>query len=313
MPLFRINGSSLQRCNPTNFNLEKDLQKLVESNLGTIFNCRFIASEFSTGSVHAGRIDTLALSEDNNPVILEYKKVESSELITQSLYYLNWIMDHRGDYCVAVNKALGDSPEIDWGDVRVICLAPGYKKYDLHAVRAMGASIELWQYKLYEDGTFLIEEVYRRSAEGQSAVVEGNGKNPVMVAAGKKGALTRATATYKVEDHLERAGDKIRPVAEKLREQIQSISEVVEENPKKFYIAYKTTQNFACVEIQKSKILVFLKIDPKSMDQLPEHCRDVSAIGHYGTGDLEVTIRSVEDVDNFKGLIHKAFDNVGGA
>jgi RecB family endonuclease NucS len=55
---------------------------------------------------HAGRIDTLGLSEDNNPVILEYKKVESSELVNQSLYYLSWIKDHKGDFEMAVNRAL---------------------------------------------------------------------------------------------------------------------------------------------------------------------------------------------------------------
>ena len=55
------------------------------------FKCRLVAMEFSTGAQHAGRIDTLALSEDNNPVIIEYKTVESSDLITQSLFYLAWI------------------------------------------------------------------------------------------------------------------------------------------------------------------------------------------------------------------------------
>src|SRR6266571_9082622 len=58
-----------------------------------VFNCRFVASEFSTGAQHAGRIDTLALSEDNNPVIIEYKKVKSSELINQSILYLAWLND----------------------------------------------------------------------------------------------------------------------------------------------------------------------------------------------------------------------------
>ena len=62
-----------------NFSTEKALQTLVERNLDSIFNCRFVASEHPTGPQHGGRIDTLALSEDNNPVIIEYKKVESSE------------------------------------------------------------------------------------------------------------------------------------------------------------------------------------------------------------------------------------------
>ncbi len=54
--------------------------------------------------------------------------------------------------------------EVDWSDIRVICLAPEYKKYDLHAVQVMGANIELWQYKIYENGILNIEEVYRRSS-----------------------------------------------------------------------------------------------------------------------------------------------------
>jgi RecB family endonuclease NucS len=104
MPLFHINNKQMTLAKPINFKLEKDIQNLIENNLKIVFNCKFVASEFSTGNEHAGRIDTLALSEDNNPVIIEYKKVESSELVNQSLYYLSWIKDHRGDFQIAVNK-----------------------------------------------------------------------------------------------------------------------------------------------------------------------------------------------------------------
>ena len=88
MPIFQITNKTLIPVEQTNFLTEKELQRMVEANLQPLFNCRFVASEFSTGAQHAGRIDTLALSEDNNPGIIEYKKVESSELINQSLFYL---------------------------------------------------------------------------------------------------------------------------------------------------------------------------------------------------------------------------------
>ncbi|MGA2779932.1 MAG: hypothetical protein ABSF94_20430, partial [Steroidobacteraceae bacterium] len=154
MPLFAIKeGVSLEAIEQTNFDAERDLQRLVEANLAPLFRCRFVATEFQTGIQHGGRIDTLALSEDNNPVIIEYKKVPSSELVTQSLYYLAWIHDHRGDFENAVRKALGSKTAVDWEDVRVICLAPSYKKFDLHAVQVMGASIELWTYRLFENQT----------------------------------------------------------------------------------------------------------------------------------------------------------------
>ena len=71
MPLFQRNGDQLALMTPANFSIERELQHLIEQNLETVFSCRFVASEFATGAVHAGRIDTLALSEDGNPVIIE--------------------------------------------------------------------------------------------------------------------------------------------------------------------------------------------------------------------------------------------------
>ncbi len=134
MPIFEIIGEKLKHIEQKNFSTEKELQNLIEKNLQTVFNCRFVATEFSTGAKHAGRIDSLALSEEDNPVIIEYKKVESSELINQSLFYLNWIADHKGDFEIAVQKKLGNGIEVDWSDIRVICIAPNYRKYDLLAV-----------------------------------------------------------------------------------------------------------------------------------------------------------------------------------
>ena len=98
MPLYQIHKEKLKLVRSTPFTSERELQILVEQNLSEIFACRFIASEFSTGEVHGGRIDTLALSEENHPVIIEYKKVESSQLVNQSLYYLSWLEDHKGDF-----------------------------------------------------------------------------------------------------------------------------------------------------------------------------------------------------------------------
>ena len=104
MPLFTVSRTTLQPVAQSKFTSEKLLQQLVEKNLDTVFKCRLVASEFSTGAQHAGRIDTLGLSEDNNPVIVEYKNVESSDLVNQSLFYLSWIQDHRGDFEIAAQK-----------------------------------------------------------------------------------------------------------------------------------------------------------------------------------------------------------------
>lgn len=218
MPLFEISGNNLIPVEHTNFSIEKELQSLIEKNLATVFNCRFVASEFSTGAVHAGRIDSLALSEDDNPVIIEYKKVESSELINQSLFYLHWIQDHKGDFEIAVQRTLGNNIKVDWSDIRVICIAPNYKKYDLHAVQVMGANIELWKYRLFRNNSLYFEEVFQVAKSSVS--IQVNDKNPVMVEAGKKAAQVRATATYAFEEHLEGKQKAIQSLIHNIREYI---------------------------------------------------------------------------------------------
>ena len=312
MPIFEIEKGVTKRIKPTKFKFEKELQKLIESNLKTIFNCEFVATEFSTGNLHSGRIDTLALSEDSNPVIIEYKKVASSELINQSLYYLHWMKDHKGDFQVAVNKSLGKNIEIDWSDIRVICLAPEYKKYDLHAVQVMGANIELWQYKIYENGILNIEEVYRKNSTGTSNNINTNGKNPVMVEAGKKAAITRRTANHTIEQHTENQSEKIIALFNQIREYIIGLDNSIEEAAKKHYIAYKTSQNFVCLQIYKNKISLYLKLNPEEINPMPKQGRDVSEIGHYGTGDFELTIKSIQDFEETKQIIDEALQNIGG-
>jgi predicted transport protein len=311
MPLFHIEKNKLTTAKPINFGKEKEIQTLIENNLEVVFNCKFIETEYSTGAEHAGRIDTLALSEDNNPVIIEYKKIASSELVNQSLYYLSWIKDHKGDFQVAVDNRLKKKIEIDWNDIRVICIAPEYKKFDLHAVRMIGANIELWQYKLYNTNTLYLEEIFRKSTALMSPESETKNKNPAMVEAGKKAALTRLTGSYTFDEHLDNCEEKIKDLLKDLRDYILSIDEAVEEAPKKFYVAYKVSQNFVCVEAKKGKIILFLKINPKEI-QIPKNGRDVTNVGHYGTGDFEITITNSDDLEKSKEYIKNAYENIGG-
>ena len=316
MPIFDISGDRLAAVEQKNFDLEKDLQSLIEKNFETVFNCRFIASEFSTGVQHSGRIDSLALSEEDNPVIIEYKKVESSELINQSLFYLHWIQDHKGDFEIAVQKKIGSAVTVDWSDVRVICIAPNYKKYDLHAVQVMGANIELWKYRLFSNNSLYLEEIFHTSKSSTTTNSMASNlsgyKNPVMIEAGKKAAQTRATATYTFNEKLEGKSEEIQKLATVIREFIVGLDESIEEVPKKLYVAYKVSQNIACVEVKSRNIKICLKLKPSDIPVGTINYRDVSSIGHYGTGDVEFTVSSESDFEPVKEFIAMAYNKVGG-
>ena len=307
MPLFAITKTTLlSTVDQTNFPAEKALQVLIEHNLESVFGCRFVASEFPTGVQHAGRIDTLALSEDNNPVIIEYKKVESSELVNQSLFYLSWIQDHRGDFEIAAQKSLGNKIKVDWSDIRVICLAPNYKKYDLHAVQVMGTNLELWTYRLFKNDSLYLEEVFQKS------ITTSPSSSPTRsgLTAGQKAALSRKTGSYTVEQHFKNKPVLIKELAQSIQAFLLELDSAVEEVPKKNYIAYKISQNFVCMEIHKTRVLLYVKLDPKMLD-LPKNARDVTNIGHFGTGNLELSVRSQSDLEIAKPLLERAYQKIG--
>ena len=54
--------------------VEKTLQSLIERHLDKFLSVQFLASEYSTGETHKGRIDTLGIDENGCPVIIEYKR-----------------------------------------------------------------------------------------------------------------------------------------------------------------------------------------------------------------------------------------------
>src|SRR6266545_7920442 len=114
MPVFQTQNGKVTQLSPTPFANEKELQKFVEVNLEELFGVRFVASEFVTGEKHGGRIDTLGLDEEGNPVVVEYKLGQVGDVMNQGLFYLDWLLDHRGDLELAVQKKLGADAEVSW-------------------------------------------------------------------------------------------------------------------------------------------------------------------------------------------------------
>jgi len=82
--------------------------------------------------------------------------------------------------------------------------------------------------------------------------------------------------------------------------------------PKKFYVAYKTSQNILCLEVKQKKLHLYLKLDPKRFAGPKGLSRDVSAVGHFGTGDLEITVTNQAELEQAKPFIEKAYQEVGG-
>lgn len=302
MPIFNMTDGQLSTISLTDFATERELQRLVEANLEVTFGCSFVASEFSTGSVHSGRIDTLALSEDGNPVIIEYKKVASASLINQALFYLDWIKDHHGDFEIAARQKLGDVV-IDWSAIRVICLAPQYDNYSVHAVRHMAAGIELWRYRYFTNATLELEEVFR-SAQGRSST------KPTSVSEDEDETKPVEQPVYTMEAHEGKGSPEVLELFYRIHEHLLSLDEAIDVVPKKLYIAYKLARNLACVEIQRKKVVVTL--NRKAYENMPANFIDVTNVGHWGTGDVEVHISNEAELETALSGIAETYKLAGG-
>lgn len=71
---------------------------------------------------------------------------------------------------------------------------------------------------------------------------------------------------------------------------------------------FKRLRNFACVELRPNKglLLVYLKANPDTVELKKGFSREVRNVGHFGTGDLEITIRSQEDFERVIPLLQQS-------
>ena len=180
MPVFRIHpDEQVTQLKSRGFPRERSLQNLVEKNLETVLGVSFIATEFTTGDRQRGRIDTLGLDQDGTPVIIEYKRSSKDTVINQGLFYLDWLMDHKGDFTLGVQQTLGPEVTIEWGNPRLILIAESFSEYDKYAVNRIGANIELWIYRLYGEDLLYLEQIYTSFSPKPRSVVSSDEKKKI--------------------------------------------------------------------------------------------------------------------------------------
>lgn len=305
--LFRLVDGKATELQGRASDLEKPLQTLIEANLLPMLGIRFVATEYVTGKTHGGRIDSLGLDENNSPVIIEYKRSIGENVINQGLYYLDWLMDHQAEFKLQVMDALGSAAasQIDWSSPRVVCIAADFTKFDAHAVQQINQSVELIRYRRFGDDLLLFEQVNTISTGRAKAKVRDVG-GEIPLASAQKVSSTTGDRTY--SEWMALYGPDMAALIGSLDDFIGSLGDDVQRKELKLYMAFKRLKNFATIVPQKSRLLLFLHIDPDSITPLGPKMRDVRTFGHWGTGDLEIAISSLEDLERAKPLVIAAYE-----
>ena len=100
----------------------------------------------------------------------------------------------------------------------------------------------------------------------------------------------------------------MREVFEQFRKQVLNLDSSVTEEPHKLYVAYKATTNFVDVEPQAKRLRLSLNMRFNEINDPQGMCRDVSNLGRWGNGDVEVGLSSIADLPYVMGLVQQALD-----
>ncbi|MFO8012449.1 MAG: DUF262 domain-containing protein [Phycisphaerae bacterium] len=121
-----------------------------------------------------------------------------------------------------------------------------------------------------------------------------------------------AEAKYSIDDHPHLAAGPLRPVFDEFRKQVLALDPCVTEEFLKLYVAYKAETNFVDVVPQAKRLRLSLNVAFHEIDDPRGIAKDVTGLGRWGNGDVEVSVSSVEQLPYAMGLVRQSFEKQMG-
>lgn len=118
---------------------------------------------------------------------------------------------------------------------------------------------------------------------------------------------------YTIDDHPHLAPDSpMRSLFETLRAQVLAVDPSVTEEFLKLYVAYKAETNFVDVVPQKNRLRLSLNMRFHDLHDERKIAKDVTNIGRWGNGDVEVGLSDPADIPYVMGLVRQSFEQQMG-
>ncbi len=303
MKLYQLkNQNVLSILKENTFKLEREIQSLFESNLLQVMGLHLVKSEFS---IKNKRIDTLAFDPESKAfIIIEYKRNKNISVVDQGFTYLSLMLENKADFIIEYNETLKGNlkrNEVDWTQTRVAFVSTSFTENQKTATNFKDIAIELWEVKRYENNLISINEVRKsKSAESIKPLAANNEKLK---------AVTEQIKVYSEEDHLQNKPNDVKELYETFKTAILNLSDDIEVEYRKEYIAFRKNSNFADINVQRKGIKLWINMKKGSLDDPKNLMRDVSEIGHWGNGDYELVIKDDKNLEYIMSLVKQALEN----
>ncbi len=124
---------------------------------------------------------------------------------------------------------------------------------------------------------------------------------------------TETTPTnYTIDDHQHLASGLMRELFDAFHKEVLALDSVVSEEFLKLYVAYKAETNFVDIVPQAKRLRLSLNMPFPEIDDPKGLCKDVTNLGRWGNGDVEVGLSSFDELPYVMGLVSQSFERQMG-
>lgn len=298
MQIFSNKNSKLNILKEKPFKLEKEIQSLFEENLETISNLKFVKSEFI---IKDYRIDTLAYDTEAKAfVIIEYKRDRNFSVIDQGVTYLNLMLEYQANFIVEYNESCQENlkrNQIDWSQSKIIFISPSFTDYQKQSTNFKDLAIELWEIRRFENDLVSINPI-KKSKSAPSIKKVQQTKDSALA------KVTKELVVYDEDYHLKDKSDDILELYESFKNAILTLSPDLEISPKKLYLAFKQGKNnIVSIRLQNNSLKIWINAKKGNLDDPKKLTKDVSNVGHWATGDYELTVSDTKNLEYIMSLV----------
>ena len=315
MDLYNLKNKKLTQVESKPFNLEKDIQTIIEENIQELFGIQFVTSEFSIGDF---RLDSLCFDEETNSfVIIEYKKHKSYSVIDQGYSYLSLMLNNKSDFILEYNENNKDSlkrDDVDWSQSRIIFISPSFNTYQKNSVNFKDVPFELWEIKRFSNNVISLNQHLPSSKESIQKI-EGN-KNSVIKNVGKE------VKVYDESDLLKKSNEKTLDLWEELQNRFNQLDDTNYVTRKHYIGIRKNNVTVTYVHFYKTKLFLhvvrgyiysdkkskgfFSFDDPKKISKSGDHNFKSGIVRKY----YELVIEKSDDIDYVMVLLKQKYNTI---
>ncbi|MDJ0780564.1 MAG: DUF5655 domain-containing protein [Desulfosarcinaceae bacterium] len=291
LKLFRVGDARIKELERRTDGIERSLQTLIESNLETLLGVRLVASEFAPSGLATDPIDTLGIDENQAPVVVKYRRTRNENVVTQGLYYLDWLNDHKEPFGALAGTALKPQPAADlyWPARRLICIAGDFNRFDRHAAAQMRRNIDLVEYCQFDIGFLMLSltATYADPAVGISSGTDADS----------------ATA------RLEAAPKAVFDLFQGLRHFVKALGDDVQCQALKDRFAFRRMKTFAWVIVQpeEKQIQLQFPMEVAALAPSTDPLADDPELAPTTMGGQALILREPGDLEGAKAFLQRSY------